>query len=64
MSTAYYYRASSKTQDLKSQRADLEAHAANEPNAVFYRDRFTGKTLERTGWSRLWADVLAGKVRA
>jgi DNA invertase Pin-like site-specific DNA recombinase len=59
MKTAYYYRASSKSQDLKSQRADMEAHAASEPNAAFYRDRFTGTTLERPGWSRLWADVLA-----
>jgi DNA invertase Pin-like site-specific DNA recombinase len=62
MTTAYYYRASSKSQDLKSQRADMEAHAANQPDAVFYRDKFTGKTLSRPGWERLWADVLAGKV--
>jgi DNA invertase Pin-like site-specific DNA recombinase len=57
------HRASSKTQDLKSQEADMKAHAAKEPSAVFYRDRFTGKTLERPGWNRLWADVLAGKVQ-
>jgi DNA invertase Pin-like site-specific DNA recombinase len=63
MTTAYYYRASSKSQDLKSQQADMKAHAANVPDAVFYRDRFTGKTLERPGWNRLWADVLAGKVQ-
>jgi DNA invertase Pin-like site-specific DNA recombinase len=63
MTTAYYYRASSKSQDLKSQEPDMKAHAANEPNAAFYRDKFTGKTLERPGWSRLWADVLAGKVQ-
>jgi DNA invertase Pin-like site-specific DNA recombinase len=63
LTTAYYYRASSKSQDLKSQQADMEAHAANQPDAVFYRDKFTGKTLERPGWNRLWADVLAGKVQ-
>jgi DNA invertase Pin-like site-specific DNA recombinase len=63
MTTAYYYRASSKSQDLKSQEPDMKAHAANESNAVFYRDKFTGKTLERPGWSRLWADVLARKVQ-
>jgi DNA invertase Pin-like site-specific DNA recombinase len=63
MTTAYYYRASSKSQDLKSQAPDMKAHAANEANAAFYRDKFTGKTLERPGWSRLWADVLAGKVQ-
>jgi DNA invertase Pin-like site-specific DNA recombinase len=63
MATAYYYRASSKSQDLKSQEADMRAHAANAPDAVFYRDKFTGKTLERPGWNRLWADVLTGKVQ-
>src|SRR5215831_11901114 len=63
MATAYYYRASSKRQDTKSQEADMRAHAANEPDAVFYRDRFTGKAMDRPGWNRLWADVLAGKVQ-
>lgn len=62
MTTAYFHRVSSNSQDTKSQEADLKAHAANEPDAVFYRDRFTGKTLERPGWNRLWADVLGGKV--
>jgi DNA invertase Pin-like site-specific DNA recombinase len=41
----------------------MKAHAANEPDAMFYRDRFTGKSMDRPGWSRLWADVLAGKVQ-
>jgi DNA invertase Pin-like site-specific DNA recombinase len=59
MTTAYYLRVSTGSQDTKSQDADLKAHAATEANAVFYKDRFTGKTLERPGWSRLWADVLA-----
>jgi DNA invertase Pin-like site-specific DNA recombinase len=62
MTTAYYYRASSKSQDLRSQEPDMKAHAASVPDAVFYRDRFTGKTLERPGWNRLWHDVQAGKV--
>jgi DNA invertase Pin-like site-specific DNA recombinase len=31
-------------------------------NPVFYRDKFTGKVMERPGWQKLWADVLAGKV--
>ncbi len=63
MATGYYYRASSKSQDLKSQEADMKAHGDKEPDAVSYRDKFTGKSLDRPGWNRLWADVLAGKVQ-
>jgi DNA invertase Pin-like site-specific DNA recombinase len=62
MIDAYYLRVSSKSQDTKSQEADMKAHAANSPNAAWYRDKFTGKSLDRQGWNRLWADVLAGKV--
>jgi hypothetical protein len=53
----------SKSQDTRSQHADMRAHAANSPNAVWYRDKFTGKTLERPGWEKLWADVLTGKLK-
>src|SRR5437868_3691798 len=63
MSTAYYPRVSSNSQDTKSQETDLKAHAATEADAVFYRDKFSGKQLDRPGWNRLWADVLAGKVQ-
>jgi DNA invertase Pin-like site-specific DNA recombinase len=28
----------------------------------WYRDKFTGKTMERPGWKRLEADMIAGKV--
>jgi DNA invertase Pin-like site-specific DNA recombinase len=63
MTTAYYLRVSTSSQDTKSQEADLKGHAANESNAAFYRDRFTGKAMDRPGWNRLWADVLAGMVR-
>jgi DNA invertase Pin-like site-specific DNA recombinase len=63
MTTAYYLRVSTSSQDTKSQQADMAAHAANVPDAVFYRDKFTGKALERPGWNRLWADVQAGKVQ-
>jgi hypothetical protein len=54
MTTAYYYRASSKSQDLKSQEPDMEAHAASEPNAVFYRDKFTGDA------GAAWLESLVG----
>lgn len=62
MATAYYLRVSSKTQDTRSQEADMKAHAEREPEAVWYRDRYTGKVMCRPGWEKLWADVVAGKV--
>jgi DNA invertase Pin-like site-specific DNA recombinase len=62
MTTGYYLRVSSKSQDTKSQEADMTAHAAREDGAVFYRDKFTGKSMNRPGWAKLWADVCAGKV--
>jgi DNA invertase Pin-like site-specific DNA recombinase len=62
MATAYYMRVSSKTQDTKSQDADMKGHAERETSAVWYRDKFTGRVLARPGWDRLWADVCAGKV--
>ncbi len=62
MKTAYYLRVSSKTQDTKSQEADMRAHAAKEAGSVWYKDKFTGKVLSRPGWEKLWTDVLAGKI--
>jgi DNA invertase Pin-like site-specific DNA recombinase len=62
MKTAYYLRVSSKTQDTKSQEADMTAHAEKEADAVFYKDKFTGKVMNRPGWDKLWQDVLSGKV--
>jgi DNA invertase Pin-like site-specific DNA recombinase len=62
MKTAYYLRVSSKVQDTKSPEADIHAHAAKQADAVFYRDKFTGKGMNRPGWSKLWAEACAGKV--
>ncbi len=62
MATAYYLRVSSKTQDTKSQESDMRAHASREAKAVWYKDKFTGKTFSRPGWDRLWSDILAGKI--
>jgi DNA invertase Pin-like site-specific DNA recombinase len=60
---AVYLRVSSKGQDTASQEPDLKrwAQAQDQP-VVFYRDKFTGKTMDRPGFTRLWADVEAGKV--
>ncbi len=62
---AVYARVSTQKQDTRSQEPDLkrwiEAYAAGAP-VVWYRDKATGKTMERPGWKRLEADMLAGKV--
>lgn len=65
MSIAIYLRASSKTQKHRSQAADLKrwvaAYAVGQ-QVRWYRDTHTGTTMDRQGWSKLWADVQAGKV--
>jgi DNA invertase Pin-like site-specific DNA recombinase len=50
MKTAYYLRVSTKAQDTKSQESDIRAHAAGQPDAIFYRDKFTGKGMSRPAW--------------
>jgi DNA invertase Pin-like site-specific DNA recombinase len=63
MSTAIYIRVSSKQQDTASQEPELKRwQAAHAIDAVMYKDRFTGKTMDRPGWSKLMADVRAGKI--
>ena len=60
---AIYVRVSSKTQDAKSQRPDLERWAAAQDQPVkWYSDRFTGKTMDRPGWNRLQAAIDRGEV--
>lgn len=65
MAIAVYMRVSSKAQDMKAQEPDLKRWAAaqDEP-VVWYRDRFTGKTMDRPGWNRLVEDLGGGKVSA
>lgn len=58
-----YVRVSSKQQDQRSQEPDLRRWAdAQEHEVVWYRDKFTGKTMQRPGMDKLMADVQAGKV--
>ncbi len=61
---AIYVRVSSDKQLHRSQLADLKRWEAANPDAVvrFYRDKASGKTMDRAGWNKLWADVEAGKV--
>jgi DNA invertase Pin-like site-specific DNA recombinase len=60
---AVYLRVSSKSQDLRSQEPDLKrwVEAQGEP-VKLYRDKFTGKTMDRPGWQKLDQDLKAGQV--
>jgi DNA invertase Pin-like site-specific DNA recombinase len=62
--TAIYCRVSSKSQDTQSQEPDLkrwvEAHGSP---CQWFRDSFTGKSMDRKGWSRLIEAVRTGKVQ-
>jgi|SRR5688572_681238 len=66
MATAIYKRVSSKQQDTKSQSDELDVYRkqleAKGEGVKEFVDKFTGKTLERPGWKKLWADVCAGKI--
>lgn len=60
---AIYLRVSSKKQDTRSQQPDLERWAAAQDTpVVWYRDRFTGKTMDRPGWQKLQVAVERGEV--
>lgn len=62
---AVYMRVSKGNgQDLASQESELRRWAANQDGQVkFYADKFTGKTMDRPGMQKLWADVQAGQVK-
>src|SRR5260221_5985588 len=61
--TAIYLRVSSKSQDLRSQEADLKRWVeANAPDAKWYKDKATGTKMERPAMDRLLAAVEAGKI--
>ena len=60
---AVYVRVSSRSQDTRSQMPDLEGWTAAQGGAVkWYRDKFSGRTMDRPGWNKLEADLRAGKV--
>jgi DNA invertase Pin-like site-specific DNA recombinase len=64
MMTAIYVRVSSKSQDTKSQEPDLHTWVkAHGEQAVWYRDKFTGTSMDRPGLERLLADVRSGTVQ-
>ena len=62
---AIYVRVSSKRQDTRSQEPDLLRWVkafANGGLVKWYRDKATGKTMDRPGWRRLESDMAAGTV--
>lgn len=60
---AIYVRVSTKQQDQRSQEPDLVRWAnSQEGEIAWYRDKFTGKTMQRPGMDRLLADMRAGKI--
>src|SRR5512135_1612902 len=62
---AVYARVSSRSQDTASQEPDLKrwAKGQNSP-VVWFRDKFTGKSMDRPGWNKLMKAVQEGKVSA
>src|SRR5262245_60210555 len=58
-----YVRVSSKQQDKRSQEPDLQRWVQNQECDVhWYRDKFTGKTMQRPGMEKLLADMRVGKI--
>jgi DNA invertase Pin-like site-specific DNA recombinase len=63
MATGVYIRVSSKSQDTRSQEAELRTWVrGQEDEMVWYTDHFTGTEMTRPGLDRLIADVRTGKV--
>lgn len=64
MAIGIYLRVSSnKGQDTKSQEPDLRTWAkAQGDDVVWYKDRFTGTTMQRPGLEQLLADMRSGKI--
>jgi DNA invertase Pin-like site-specific DNA recombinase len=63
MHVAIYLRVSSRSQDVASQEDDLKCWAAAQAEPVrWYRDKFTGRTMTRPGFSRLERESAAGNI--
>jgi len=60
---AIYMRVSTSSQDTKSQEPELRKWGEAQGELVtWYKDKFTGKTMDRPGWNHLMDAVQAGKV--
>jgi DNA invertase Pin-like site-specific DNA recombinase len=63
MSTAIYTRVSDKSQDAASQEPDLRKWENANGKATWFRDKFTGKSMDRPGFAKMLAAVRAGEVK-
>ncbi len=65
MSVGIYLRVSKgRGQDTASQEPELRRWADGQAKpVVWYRDKWTGKTMDRPGMAKLLADVAGGKIR-
>jgi DNA invertase Pin-like site-specific DNA recombinase len=63
---AMYVRVSKRNgQDVRSQLPDLERWANSQDQPVkWYRDQYTGRTMDRPGWNRLQQVLDAGEISA
>ena len=60
---AVYIRVSSSAQDMRSQLPDLKRWAEASGRAVkWYKDKATGKNMDRTDWRKLETAIAAGRV--
>jgi DNA invertase Pin-like site-specific DNA recombinase len=61
--TAIYIRVSTIGQDHAAQMPDLERWvAAHDGSVIWYKDKFTGKRMDRPGMGKLMQNLQAGKV--
>jgi len=62
---AIYVRVSSNGQDTRSQEPDLVRWAnAQDAPVKWFKDKATGKSMDRPGWAKLEAAIRQGKVSA
>lgn len=61
--TAIYVRVSTRQQDFRSQEPDLKRWADSQSgNIKWYRDKATGKRMNRPSWNELESAIRMGKV--
>jgi DNA invertase Pin-like site-specific DNA recombinase len=62
---AIYARVSSRSQDTAGQEPDLKRWAEGQDRPIaWYRDKFTGTSMDRPGWNKLTKAVQEDKVSA
>ena len=59
---AVYIRVSTNKQQTESQKRDLTTWTTNHSDVLWYQDKFTGKTMDRPGWLKLWTAICDGRV--